>query len=404
MASVLKVLEFLRITRIARDYIRRFPGRRASLLAFLRRKLNTWCRYWLGRLKPADCPFSGIEASSYSVSGGSAVVREYVVAASSVPPSASLPSLHEHAERQLAAVAQTVGVDPPVLASITAEHPQTLHPPHSLGGRSLSNRNTGNLSAVSIQSSASDRYSIITNSRESICHGAPLGQPSRLRRATYPQLGCGLDQLRSRERATWPPASTTRPRTHDSPRLEIITVLPSTHGDGKVGPVVESLESSSYTHERPSPPPMNEICREQSSTRIILDVQYPSTESIPISSSNNPPQITDEPFAVDYSTGRSSSDSPVVILRDEPAVGSPTPSNSPTSEDVNLPEGHFIQLINSDQIPRYTKCATMQVGYIILSLHTYISLQTPRGDRLSCETINNQIPLVRSIERCRSVN
>ena len=383
MAPVLKVLEFLRITRIARDYIRRFPGRGASLLAFLGRKLNTWCRFWLGifrfrRLQPGVCPFLGTEASSYSVSGGSAVVREYVVAASAVPPSASL---HEHAERQLAAVAQTVGVvDPPVLASITAEHPQTLHPPHSLGGRSLSNRNTGNLSVVSIQSSASDRYSIITNSHESKCHGAPLGQPSRPRRATYPQLGCGLDQLRSRERATWPPASTTRPRTHDSPRLEIITVLPSTHGDGKVGPVVESLESSSYIHEPPSPPPMNEICREQSSTHIILDVQYPSTESIPISSSTNLPRITDEPFSVDYSTGCSSSDSSVVILRDEPAVGSPTSSNSPTSEDVNLPEGHFLHLINSDQIPRYTKDATMQVGYIMLSSHTYISLQTPRGD------------------------
>ena len=37
MAPVLKVLEFL---RIARDYIRRFPGRGTSLLAFLGRKLN----------------------------------------------------------------------------------------------------------------------------------------------------------------------------------------------------------------------------------------------------------------------------------------------------------------------------------------------------------------------------
>lgn len=74
MASVLKVLEFLRITRIARDYIRRFPGRGASLLAFFGRKLNTaWCRFWLrifGHPKPGERRFIGSEASSYSVSGG----------------------------------------------------------------------------------------------------------------------------------------------------------------------------------------------------------------------------------------------------------------------------------------------------------------------------------------------
>ena len=44
MAPVLKVLEFLRIIRtareIARECIKRFPGRGVSLLAFLGRKLN----------------------------------------------------------------------------------------------------------------------------------------------------------------------------------------------------------------------------------------------------------------------------------------------------------------------------------------------------------------------------
>ena len=377
MAPVLKVLEFLRIIRtareLARECIRRFPGRGVSLLAFLGRKLNTWCRFWLGifgRPKPAERRLIGSEASSYLVPGGSATAGEYVVAASYVPASASHSSLHEHTEIQRA---QTVGVHPPVLASTAVNHPHTTNLPHAFGGGNAVNRSSGNLSAVTIQSRASDKYSIIINSYESI--RAPLGQPSRRRRATYPQLGCGLDQgldqLRSRERATWPPVPTTRPRTHHSPSLEIITAVPSTHGDGKVGPVVEPLASSSCTPEPPSPPPVNEPRRRPPSTSIVLDVKNPSTKSLPISSSTNRAQITDEPFAVDHSTGRSSPDSPAVDLHDEPLQGSPTSSIHPAL-DLDCPVGRFVQLINYDQIPRYTKNATMQVDYTTLSLHPYI--------------------------------
>ncbi|KAF8481756.1 hypothetical protein DFH94DRAFT_406954 [Russula ochroleuca] len=189
MAPVLKVLlEFLRIVRvlvrIARDYIKCFPRRGASLLALLGRKLNMWS-VWPGKsgsfgcLRPTEPPFPGTKASSYSVSGGLGAVREYVVAASSVPASASHPSLHEHTERQPAAITQTVGVHPPV--------PNRADSPHPLGGRSLDNRSFGNLSAVSIQSRASDRLSIMINLREST--RAPLGQPSRrLRAPTHPYI------------------------------------------------------------------------------------------------------------------------------------------------------------------------------------------------------------------------
>ena len=314
MAPVLKVLEFLRITCIARDYIRRFPNRGASLLAFLGRKLNRWCRFWLGifKFRRCWCPFLRTEAISYSLSGGSAVVREYVVAASSVPPSTSLPSLHEHAERQHTAVAQTVGVDPPVLASITVDHPHTPQPPHPFGGRSPGNRSSGNLSAV-FQSSANDRYSIISNSRELI--RAPLGQPSRLRRAPHRQFGRGPDPARdpsrSRERPTRPSTPATRPHspTHwHPPRPEISTALPSTRGDGGPNPVVQPPASFSYAHEPALSPP--------------------------------------------------SPDSPGVDLHDE-SLGSPTSSDFQTSEGFFLPEGRFVQLINSDQISRYGRNATM---------------------------------------------
>ena len=362
MAPVLKVLEFLRIIRtareLARECIRRFPGRGVSLLAFLGRKLNTWCRFWLGifgRPKPAERRLIGSEA------GGSATAGEYVVAASYVPASASHSSLHEHTEIQRA---QTVGVHPPVLANTAVNH------------------SSGNLSTVSIQSRASDSYSIITNSRESM--RATHGQPSRYPRP-HRQFGRGPDPARSRERPSRPSTPITRSHTptHPTyPSLEIITSLPSTHDDGKVGPIVQPSGSASppYTHEPLSPSPMSEVRRRQSST-IVVDIQYPSTESLAMSSSANPPQITDEPFTLDSSTVHSSPDTPAVDLHDEPSLGSPTSSNHPTS-DYFLPEGRIVQLINADQIPRYTKNATMQVGPTILSLHIYISLQTPRGDSL----------------------
>ena len=364
MASVLKVLEFLRILRIAREhareYIKRLPGRGASIIAFLGRKLNTWCHFWLeifGRPKPAERRFIGSEASSSSVLGSSATAGDYVVAASYVPASASHPSLHEHIVES-----PTSTFSPPGFpANIAVKHPHTTNLPHALGGGNPINRGPGNLGAVvSIQSRASDGYSITANSYESI--RAPLGQPSRLHRATYPQLGCGLDQLRSSERATWPPTPTTRPHTVTDPsRLEIITTLPSTRDDGKVGPIIQPLAPSSHTHEPLSPPPMSELRRRRSSASIVANVQYPTTEPLPMSSSTNP--------------------------------------RSPTSStlDYFLPEGRFVQLINSDQIPRYTKGVKMQVGYTIQSLHPYIFLQTPRKDNLSCETFNNRIPLVRYI-------
>jgi hypothetical protein len=368
------LLEFLRIIRIARQYLNRFPGRGASILAFLGRKLNQWWRFWLGKFgrpKPVERRFLGTEASSYSVSGGSGVVREYVVAASYVPPSASCASLHEQTERHPATVAPIVGVrPPPVPDTLSVVPPYVSNPPggpshlsHTLRG----NRSSGNLSGLSVQSRASDRFSVITNSRESM--RATHGQPSRLPRAPHRQFGRGpdpaKDPTRSRERPTRPSTPATRPHTpthptHTTqpPRLEIITSLPSPQGDGRLNPVVQPSASSSYTHEPLSPPPMSEIRRRQSST-IVVDIQNPSTESLSIASPINPPQITDEPFAIDSSTVHSSPDSPVVDLHDELLSVSPTSSNHPTLEDFFLPEGRFVQLINSDQIPRYEKNATM---------------------------------------------
>ena len=359
MVPVLKLLEFLRIIRVT---AKRFPGRCSSLLAVLRRKLSQWWqRLWLGnsqRSKPADRPFCGTEASARPVSGGSAAVSEYVVAASRVPASASASQSSLHERRPAA-----VGVHHPVPPTLSADPHD--YPSNPLGGEGVLNRSTGNLSTSSVQSRASaDRRSIITNSRESI--RAPLDQPSRLPRGTHRQFGRGPDPSRSRERPTDRPTPATGPDT----RLRAPSITTSlrsvTHGDDRVSLAVQSA-ASSFTYEQRSRLPS---LRSQS-TMMTVDIQNPSTDSL---SSIIPAQRIEEPFAIDSPTVHSPDSSAVDLRleqhhgRHEP--GSPTPSIHSTIEYF-IPEGRIVQLIHSEQVPRYTKAVTMQVGYTVLSLNTY---------------------------------
>lgn len=284
-ALALKVLlEFLRTVRFARDYVERFPRRAASLLAFVGRKLNLWWRFWLGNLgsagrpKPADRPFLGTEASSHSVSGGSAVAREYVVAASFVPAPGGHQSLRVHtdSEREPETSAHTIGVDPRVVVSPSIDHPQDSSPSHPLGRRGLvissSLHSSGSPGGVNVQSRASDRFSIITDSPESI--GTPVGQKSQLFIAA----------------------------------------------------------SSSPTHHPPSPSPsaVNAIRRRGSPTNVALNVQ-----------NSSPGSLTADPH-------------------DE------TKSSNPATSNYSVPKDHVVRLIDSEEIPRYTKDIKMQVGYTTL--------------------------------------
>jgi len=68
----------------------------------------------------------------------------------------------------------------------------------------------------------------------------------------------------------------------------------------------------------------------------------------------NPLQVTAELF--DTATATASS-SPVSVALD--------PHGEAPIQHLNnfLPEGHFVQLISSDQVPRYTKNITMQVRW-----------------------------------------
>jgi hypothetical protein len=120
-------LTFLSELHFARDYTKCCLGRLVLLLAFLA-SARQWSQVQriLGpenRVPNAGPPaLLGIEANSYSASGGPAIVKQYTVVASSVPASASLPSLHERVERQPASRTVAPIVDtrigtPPALAN-----------------------------------------------------------------------------------------------------------------------------------------------------------------------------------------------------------------------------------------------------------------------------------------------
>jgi len=370
MSSILKaLLQCLRILRLVREYIQKFPGRWSSLLAVLSRRLGLlWrCQDGLGKPgnstsrgpKSSETPLFGTRASKYPVSHSS-ISREYVIAASTVPESANYPSSQDRAEIQPATAVPTPGIPLTTQDSLSVDNTHAINPPPPFDGRGLAHRSSGNLSAVSIQSRASDRFSVITTSRESI-RAIPIGQPSRLSRAPHRQFGRGPDPSRSRDRSR-PNTPTSRPRTpHQLPHLEVITSNAPhfTHGDNEVGSVNQPSPSS-YTHEPLSPPSIRNN-KKRSSTSLVFNVQNPSTDSLPISSTVNPPALTEEPFAIDSATAHSS---PVITpadLHDEGHIRSLT-----SLTDYLLPEGRFVQLINSDQVPRYTKNVTMQAGYTLI--------------------------------------
>jgi hypothetical protein len=82
-------------------------------------------------------------------------------------------------------------------------------------------------------------------------------------------------------------------------------------------------------------------------TRISFRVQNPSSESLP-TTSIYAQEITEEPIVMDTSID--------ISLPDRAKTAS---LNSYTASVLALPEGRILQLITSDQIPRYTKNVTM---------------------------------------------
>ena len=369
MASILKILlYFLRRLRFPRVNTDRCSGHWASFVAFICRRLGLW-RLWLKNLgtsrkaRPAEPSFPCVGTRSYSVLGSSTKISEHVVAASAVPlaTSASLTNLHDRAPRQTTTATPSGAITPPALAtgSLTVGHAPSAYDATHPGHHSSAN--------LSVHSTASDRLSIFTSSRES--SRFPVGQPSQLPRATHRQFGLGPRRSRSNVRASRSPSPADRSTPHHlPPRLQVDTT--NIHSHVVVVDPASSTPvppSASHMHEL-SPPTDNRRQRRQSSGSVAVDIETPSTKSLALGPSS-PPPVTDEPFAIESPSARSSPVSVADIPEESLRV---SPTTSSVISDFYLPEGRYIALINSDQVPRYSKGFKMQVNPMVLLLHSYI--------------------------------
>jgi hypothetical protein len=354
MATVLrKILDFLRRLRVTRGFIHQSFRRWALVLAFLGRRLGVWCPgnhgKW-GTFRKAEqterlFPGTGPGAHLHSM--------EYVIAASYAPASASHPSL------------QAASITPPAPTNLTAEpHQDHAYLASVFDTRIRRNRSSANLSG---HSRASDRLSIArTYSRESL--HAPASHPTRFPKAPHRQFGSGPSPSPSRERPSRSPSPTNRVR-HPLPHLEIdITNLrPQTHVDGRHSPVTPPSVAS-HAHAPLSPPSLHghRTGRRQSSTSMVVGVVNPSTDSLSLSPSVDrlPRALTEEPYTIGPSTtGNSSPVSDALDARAGSLQYGPTASSLSTASNLDLPKDHILQLIHSEQVPRYTKDATLQVNF-----------------------------------------
>jgi hypothetical protein len=341
------LLKLLRILRFVRGYIVGHAAGRWSLFtAFLGRRISELRRSWNRKPGTSQNPrtaqpsLPGNRASSYSASDGSVDLRGYVVAASTVPgrlaaSSASLPvaSFQEDAGQSATSL-------PPSPTSIPAN--LSVHQPHPLYGRNRTANSSDNLSGWSAQSRASERLSRIVNSRE-LLH-VPVDQPSRPPRGIYRQFGPGVDQSTSRGQLSRSPSPTYHQNiTHSDPRLAITTPYVHSHphdADEGRSPVVPPSPSSSM--HGPLRPLTNRNMRSGSLASIKLYIQNPSTDTLQTT-------LTEESMAMDPAH---STPSYSAMEQFETASQHSIIASSATLEFV-LPEGRFLQLIHSDQIPRY---------------------------------------------------
>jgi len=366
MASLLRILlEILRRLRLAKDHIKRFPRRWVSLFASLVRKMSEWRFLWPGKPgtirnpKPAEPSFPGDRAGSSSVSGGSVCtggIGGYVVAASTVPASANQPVGRGGAELQsdttpLTSTLATLPVDP-TWASGPSMTNRTV-------GSSDANHSSGSLSS---HSRASDGLSLRSISSTSLRASVQNDWPSQDPRATFRQFGPGPGASRSRSRrrssrspSPQPPQNTAQPANLDIASTGAHTYAPA---DGAINPTIglqglTDLPSSSHTQERPGQLAIRR--QKEKTTSIGWNVQNPSTESLP-TITVNAQEITQEPMAVDTDAHPSRPISP----SDRAGTASQSPHTASIATSVlALPERHILKPINSDEIPRYKKNATM---------------------------------------------
>ena len=371
MASPSGILvEFLRRFFPTKDHIRRFLRRWTSLLAFLARKMGEWRFLWLGnpgmirspKIPEPEPSFSSDRAGSSSVSGGSACrdgIAGYVVAACTVPGSANHPLSREPAQPQPDTAPRG---STPTLATLPIDPSRALGPSmaNQTAGSSHANQSSGNLS---VQSRASDRPSTISFSRTSLCAPVHNDRPSQDHEATYRQFGRGPGAPRSRSRGRSSRSPSPKPSLNIAhpDNFDIASTDARVYAHEVINhttsfqDLTDLPSSPSHTQERPGRSAIRR--QKQRTTSIDWDVQNPSTESLPIAL-NNPQEITQDPMPMDTSTHLSLQTLP--SDRAETASQSSHMTYSATSIfTLPLPEDHVLELIVSDQIPRYVNNATM---------------------------------------------
>ena len=368
MASPPRILvEFLRRFLPTKDHIKRFLRRWAPLFTYLVRKLGEWRFLWGSKSgtirspKPPESSLPSDKVGSSSVPSGSVCtggIDGYVIAASTVPASANHPLGRESAQPQSDTAPPT-----PTLATLHIDPSLALGPSafNQTVGNSHANHSTGHLS---VQSRASDRLSMISASRTSLRAPVQNDRPSRDPKATYRLFGRGPGSSRSRSRGRSPRSPSPQPslNTAQPDNFDIASTGAHTyaHADGVPNSTIgfqssTDLPSSSHTQERPGRPAIRR--QKQKTTSIGWNVQIPSTETLPIITVNAQ-EITEEPMAMDTDAHSPRPVSPS-DRAETASQNSHTAAPATSVLALLLPEGRSLQMINSDQIPRYTKNATM---------------------------------------------
>jgi hypothetical protein len=312
MASVLTfLLKFLcRLPCKLRGFIPRWFNFKSwtLFLAFLGRKFGLWRPGKNGKntfrrseQDRAEYSFPGTEAPA------GAEVREDVGQDHAIVACSSIPASARHPSQPDLSVARSSAGTPPGPANLTAkpqhEHPQT-YPMSVFVAGIHSNRSW---SSVSVHSRASDRLSILQSRSNESLH-LPHGQQKGSPKAAHRQFGCG--------------------------------------------PSTENLEGSSHPHAPVNVTDVHGHHGGRSSTSVVVEIQNPSTESLPSSQPADPPTPQEEPYSIGSPTLYSSASSKPSSLLEE--------SSQPTAiSDFELPEGRFLQMIVSEQVPRYSKSVTV---------------------------------------------
>jgi hypothetical protein len=354
----------------SRGLFRRFLRHWALFLAFLGRKLGFW-RLWDDRKRGAFPKVKKTESSSPRTESSS---REYAIAAaSSIPESVRYPSLRD----------DMLGATQLQRAASASSTPHAEPSPVFDATINSSRRYADS----SVRSRSGDRLSITrSHSGGSLHSHTPVNPSARFPRAPHRQFGRGSSLPPSREASRSP--SLILPRGHQSPHSEIDSDVANPHPEIQVDRTDSPVDSPSVTFDAHAQlstlnPHGHPSHRRHSATSLVVDIENTSTDSLPQSFFADRPLLTEEPYSIGHPGDDPSPVADTPDAREGSPQHSPIASSPSATSNLEPPEGRFLQMINSEQVPRYTKEVMVQVDYITTSIKTIKSFfQAPRKDIL----------------------